>query len=135
MSRTVILNSEEDTIRLAREISREISERDVIALYGELGAGKTFFAQVLCSFLDVSEYVSSPSYVIMNEYDGKFHISHLDLYRLKNEEEVLELGLEEVFENGITIIEWPESAEQLLPGNTKKFYFDRTQERRTVTIT
>ena len=135
MSRTVILNSEEDTIRLAREISREISERDVIALYGELGAGKTFFAQALCSFLDVSEYVSSPSYVIMNEYDGKFHISHLDLYRLKNEEEVLELGLEEVFENGITIIEWPESAEQLLPDNTKKFYFDRIQERRTVTIT
>jgi tRNA threonylcarbamoyladenosine biosynthesis protein TsaE len=134
MNRTVVLNSEEDTIKLAQEISGKLTGNEVIALYGELGAGKTFFAQALCTFLDVTEYVSSPSYVIINEYEGKFHISHLDLYRLKNEEEVLELGLEEVFENGITIIEWPESAEQMLPDNTKRFYFVPDKEHRTVMI-
>jgi tRNA threonylcarbamoyladenosine biosynthesis protein TsaE len=96
---------------------------DVVALYGELGVGKTFFTRELCSFLEVRETVSSPSYVLMNEYDGKFPIFHLDLYRLNAAEEVLELGIHELFEKGILIIEWPEIAEEFLPQNTIKIKF------------
>jgi len=115
MSKKILLKTENDTIKLAEKIAADLAGNEVIALYGELGTGKTFFSQALCKFLGVTEYVSSPSYVIMNEYEGFFHINHLDLYRLKSPEEVLELGLEEVMENGITIIEWPESAEIMLP--------------------
>ena len=134
MKKKILLNSKEDTIQFAKEVASNLVGNEVIALYGELGAGKTFFSQALCRFLGVSEFVSSPSYVIMNEYDGNFHVNHLDLYRLKSMEEVLELGLEEVFENGITIIEWPESAESILPVNTVKIIFALENDQRKVMI-
>ena len=120
----IILNSEEDTNKLAKEIAEILQLDDVIALYGDLGAGKTFFTQKLCNHLGVKENVSSPSYVLMNEYSGKFPIAHLDLYRIDAEEELLELGLYDLFENRITIIEWAEIAERLLPENTKKIRFE-----------
>ena len=134
MSKKILLKTENDTIKLAEKIAADLAGNEVIALYGELGTGKTFFSQALCKFLGVTEYVSSPSYVIMNEYEGFFHINHLDLYRLKSPEEVLELGLEEVMENGVTIIEWPESAEIMLPKRVLKIRFDFDNNQRTATI-
>ena len=99
----VILKSKKDTDKLAKEIAENLQLGDVIALYGELGAGKTFFTQRLCKHLGVEENVSSPSYVLMNEYSGKYPVAHLDLYRIDAEEELLELGLYDLFENRITI--------------------------------
>ncbi|MDN5353676.1 MAG: tRNA threonylcarbamoyladenosine biosynthesis protein TsaE [Candidatus Cloacimonadota bacterium] len=128
------LNSKEDTRELARKIAKQLVKGSVLALYGQLGTGKTFFTQKLCKFLGVSEVVSSPSYVLMNEYRGKIPIFHLDLYRLTSWEEVLELGLEELFESGITIIEWPEVAEELLPPNTLKIKFNLQNNIRTAVI-
>ncbi|HCX73272.1 MAG TPA: tRNA (adenosine(37)-N6)-threonylcarbamoyltransferase complex ATPase subunit type 1 TsaE [Candidatus Cloacimonas sp.] len=128
------LNSKEDTRELARKIAKQLVKGSVLALYGQLGTGKTFFTQKLCKFLGVSEVVSSPSYVLMNEYRGKIPIFHLDLYRLTSWEEVLELGLEELFESGITIIEWPEVAEKLLPPNTLKIKFNLQNNIRTAVI-
>jgi tRNA threonylcarbamoyladenosine biosynthesis protein TsaE len=128
------LNSKEDTRELARKIAKKLVKGNVLALYGQLGTGKTFFTQKLCKFLGVSEVVSSPSYVLMNEYRGKIPIFHLDLYRLTSWEEVLELGLEELFESGITIIEWPEVAEKLLPPNTLKIKFNLQNNIRTAVI-
>ena len=123
MKKLVKLFSEKDTAKLAEDIAHSLKKGDVIALYGELGVGKTFFTKKLCSFLEVREIVSSPSYVLMNEYEGKFPIFHLDLYRLNAAEEVLELGIHELFEKGILIIEWPEIAEDLLPRKTIKIKF------------
>ena len=99
------LKSEDDTIEFAKELAPKLKNGDVLALYGELGAGKTFFTQRLCKFLGVKENVSSPSYVLMNEYLGNYIIRHLDLYRLDAVEEILELGLHELYEEAITIIE------------------------------
>lgn len=134
MDKTLILSSEQDTINLAKEFSTFVKAGDILALYGELGAGKTFFTQQLCRFLGVTENVSSPSYVLMNEYMGKFPIAHLDLYRLGATEEVLELGLEEMFEDCLTIIEWPELAEPLLPEKTIRIRFKLMGEEREVDI-
>lgn len=126
MARIIELKTEQDTISLAKEISKSVKMGDVLALYGDLGAGKTFFTKHFCKFLGVDENVSSPSYVLMNEYLGDYHIAHLDFYRLGNIEEVLELGLHDIFESGITIIEWPEIGEEILPEKTirLKFFFD-----------
>jgi len=134
MNRTVILKSEQDTINLAKEFAEFVKHGAILALYGELGAGKTFFTQHLCKYLGVTENVSSPSYVLMNEYMGKFPIAHLDLYRLGATEEVLELGLEEMFEDCLTIIEWPELAEPLLPEKTIRIKFKLIGEVRQVEI-
>ncbi len=129
-----ILRSEDDTIEFAKELGQKLKKGDVLALYGELGAGKTFFTQQLCKFLGVKENVSSPSYVLMNEYMGTCIIRHLDLYRLDSAEEILELGLHDLYEDTITIIEWPEIAEGMLPENTIHIYFDFIESNRKVTI-
>ena len=129
-----ILRSENDTIEFAKELAPKLKKGDVLALYGELGAGKTFFTQQLCKFLGVRENVSSPSYVLMNEYFGSYTIRHLDLYRLDAAEEVLELGLYDLFKDAITIIEWPEIADGMLPENTIHIYFEFIGSNRKVTI-
>jgi len=129
-----ILKSEDDTITFAKELAPKLKEGDVLALYGELGTGKTFFTQQLCKFLGVRENVSSPSYVLMNEYMGTCIIRHLDLYRLDAAEEVLELGLYDLYNDAITIIEWPEIADGMLPENTIHIYFEFINQNRKVTI-
>jgi len=129
-----ILKTEKDTIEFARELVPKLKIGDVLALYGELGAGKTYFTQQLCKFLGVTENVSSPSYVLMNEYKGIYHIRHLDLYRLEAEEELLELGLYDLYDDAITIIEWPEIAESMLPDNTIHIYFEFVGDYRRVRI-
>ncbi len=134
MNRSINLYSEKDTIALAKEIAPTLKKGDIIALFGELGTGKTFFTKQLCSFLGVRENVSSPSYVLMNEYSGKYSIYHLDLYRLESEEEVLELGIHEFLDHGLTIIEWPELAKNILPEKTINISFSFEDGFRKVEI-
>jgi len=134
MTEIVKLFSEQDTRELARRVADFLKKGDVLALYGELGVGKTFFTKQLCSFLEVREIVSSPSYILMNEYEGKYPVFHLDLYRLESAEEVLELGIHELFEKGILIIEWPEIAEDLLPQKTIKIKFGFENSHRIAEI-
>lgn len=88
----------------------------VLALSGELGAGKTVFAQGVGMGLGVKEIVNSPSYVLMNLYRGRLELYHFDFYRLTEEEELLELGLEEYFYGeGLTLIEWADKFPHVLP--------------------
>lgn len=129
-----ILKSENDTIEFAKECASDLKLGDVLALYGELGVGKTFFTKQLCNLLGVTENVSSPSYVLMNEYSGDLKIIHLDLYRLDAAEEVLELGLYDLFEDAVTIIEWPEIAAAMLPENTIHIHFEFIGSDRRVKI-
>ena len=134
ISEEKILRTEKGTTLFAKQLAQKLIIGDVVALYGELGVGKTFFTQRLCNFLEVDEDVSSPSYILMNEYSGICTIRHFDLYRLESEEEVLELGLHDLFEDAITIIEWPEIADEILPENTIHIYFEFVGEDRKVTI-
>ena len=128
------LFSEKDTINLAKAIAPELKVGDVVALYGELGTGKTFLTQWICRFLGVKEYTSSPSYVLVNEYIGKFPICHVDLYRLDSIDEVLELGIYEIFEKNLTIIEWAEKAKKLLPENTIHIWLEFENLHRNVKV-
>lgn len=86
----------------------------IIAVHGEMGAGKTTFISAICRYLGVAEAVSSPTFSIINEYRGKTgKIYHLDLYRLKSETEAIEAGIEEcLFPDSLCFVEWPER----LPG-------------------
>ena len=133
-NRVVILTSLEDTDNFAKGIATTLSKGDVLALYGDLGVGKTYFTSRLCAYLGSSDTVNSPSYLIMNEYNGKYLIFHLDLYRLGSQDEVLELGLHELFESGITIIEWPQLAEFIMPKNTLKLFWTFDNNNRKVEI-
>ena len=134
MNTIIELRKEDDTINLAEKLAPSLRCGDVIALFGELGVGKTFFTKHLCKFLEVTENVSSPSYVLMNEYSGKFPIFHFDFFRLDSKDELMELGLYDIFDKGITIIEWPEIAENLLPEKTIRIEFSFDDSYRKVRI-
>jgi len=106
----------EETKKLGKEVGKLAKPGDLLAFYGELGVGKTCFIQGISRELEVQDYVTSPSFTIINEYHGKIPIYHFDLFRLNNAEEILELGYEEYFYGeGLTVIEWAEKIEQLLP--------------------
>ena len=109
-------DSPEETWALAAELADELGPGTVIALHGELGAGKTCFIQGFAAALGIDEPITSPTYTLIGEYEGRLPLHHIDLYRLSGPEEALGLGLEEYFDvNGITAIEWAERADGLLP--------------------
>lgn len=114
--RIVETHNPEETWELASELADGLGPGTVIALHGDLGAGKTCFIQGYAAALGIDDPVTSPTYTIIGEYEGRLPLHHIDLYRLSGPEEALGLGLEEYFDvNGITAIEWAERAEGLLP--------------------
>ena len=114
--RIVETNSPDETWALAAELADELGPGTVIALHGDLGAGKTCFIQGFAAALGIDEPITSPTYTLIGEYEGRLPLHHIDLYRLSGPVEALGLGLEEYFDaDGITAIEWAERAEGLLP--------------------
>ena len=104
-----------ETRRLGRRLASLLQPGDVVLLQGELGAGKTCFAQGIGAGLKVAEAVKSSSFVLVNEYTGRLHVYHADLFRLEDPQQVFELGLEENARDGLLLVEWPDRAPQELP--------------------
>lgn len=112
------IESASETIRLGKKIGGLLHPGDVVALAGELGAGKTQFIKGLAAGVGVGNptYVSSPSFTLINEYPGKVPFYHIDLFRLENQKEAEGLGLEDYLDGGgITAIEWADKIPDLLP--------------------
>lgn len=110
-----------ETVALGQKIGRSLKPRDILALYGNLGAGKTTLIQGIAQGLGVKDYVTSPTFILINEYKGRYPFFHVDLYRLANLDEVEELGIMEYFEkDGVIVIEWAEKMEELLPADVKR---------------
>lgn len=101
------VNSLYETEELAIALAESLSGDEIILLNGELGAGKTTFTKSLAKALGVTDIVTSPTFAFMREYYGKFKISHYDMYRAENQDELFELGIyDNLTEPGIAIIEW-----------------------------
>jgi len=110
--------SASETIRIGKSVGRNLRPGDIVALVGELGAGKTQFIKGLAAGAGVGKptYISSPSFTLINEYPGRIPFYHIDLYRLEREREAEELGLEDYFQGeGVTAIEWADKIPSLLP--------------------
>jgi tRNA threonylcarbamoyladenosine biosynthesis protein TsaE len=104
---TTISNSPEDTLALGKAWAAEARAGWVIGLAGDLGAGKTQLVKGLARGLGINEPVTSPTFTLVCEYEGKLPLAHLDFYRLENDEQILAAGLEPYFTpEGITVIEW-----------------------------
>ena len=117
--RTYISKSPEDTEKFAEELAGLFKPGDIILLEGNLGTGKTFLVQKICRFRNVAEEVTSPTFAIMQHYQGDSAVNHFDFYRLKNELELENLGWEEIaYGGGITFIEWP----QLVKEKIEQYY-------------
>ena len=132
----IVLGSLKDTQKLAVKIAKEVARKGgpaVLALYGDLGAGKTTFVQFLARALGVKDKVLSPTFVIIKIYVlptqarlGYSFLTHIDAYRLKSAEELLGLGLRDILKDkeNIVVVEWPEKMERYLPKNAVRIYFE-----------
>lgn len=119
------LKDENTTKNLGASISKMVREGDCIALYGSLGAGKTTFSRgFIQNLLQIDTEVPSPTFTLLQNYEHNgLNIYHFDLYRLEDEEEVWELGWEEIID-GVSLIEWPQNAKSLLPKNRVEIFLE-----------
>lgn len=131
-----LCQTEEETMVAASWLAKRVKQGDIIALNGTLGMGKTVFARGFIHALspDVKE-VPSPTFTLLQIYDTPdFMIYHFDMYRLKSPDEAYEIGIEEAFIDGVSLIEWPEKIESLLPKKHISVTFKTTENGRLITI-
>jgi tRNA threonylcarbamoyladenosine biosynthesis protein TsaE len=115
----VISRSPDETQAVGERLGARLEAGSVVACIGELGAGKTCFLQGLARGLGVESVVTSPTFVLVNQYRGRLPVYHLDAYRPETLSELLEIGVEEMLHgNGVTLIEWAEKLLPLLPSHT-----------------
>ena len=119
MKNSVLTHTANETFELGKEFASTLRRSDIVALYGDLGSGKTQFAKGVCLGLGVHRHVISPSFTILNEYvEGKYPVYHFDFYRLRSLAELAEIGFEEyLFGDGICLLEWANMVESTLPGD------------------
>lgn len=116
MELTLEARTAEETREIGEAVSALLRAHDAVVLTGELGAGKTTFAQGIARGLGVEDTVSSPTFTLVKEYVGILDIAHVDVYRLDRMQDVLDLGLDELVDGeGIVMVEWGEAVETLLP--------------------
>ena len=123
---TITTSSLDETRRLGERLGRLLKEGDIICLHGELGAGKTSFTQGIAKGMGVAKaFITSPTFVIANEYKGRLALYHIDLYRLNNIAEIEDIGLSEYLKGeAVTVIEWAEKAEGLLSEDRLSVYLE-----------
>jgi tRNA threonylcarbamoyladenosine biosynthesis protein TsaE len=126
-----VSDSEEKTIEISSNFAGNLDSGSIVALTGELGAGKTVFARGLCRGLGFDGIVSSPSFTLVNIYQGKFKINHVDLYRIETQNEIGDLDPDELlYPNGVTIIEWAEKIRKMLPERTWIIFLELVGENK-----
>ncbi len=112
----LVTESPEETQRLGNRLGKLAQVGDVLLLVGGLGAGKTCLTQGIAWGLEIEGYATSPSFVVINQYQGRLPLYHIDLYRLDRLEEVIELGLDDyLYGRGVCVVEWAEKALDVLP--------------------
>jgi len=112
------VTSEAETVKLAKMFSLLLKKGDCVSLVGNMGSGKTFFTKALCKEFEIND-ANSPTFALLNVYEGKEKFYHFDFYRMKSEEELLNIGIFDYLNDsdGITIIEWSDLFPQALPKN------------------
>lgn len=132
------IDTEEQMARLGERLGGMLERGDVLCLSGDLGAGKTTLTKSIAQGLGVEDYVTSPSYTIVNEYEGRLPLYHFDVYRINDIEEMYELGYEDYFYGtGVCVVEWAGMIIELLP--EKRIWIEilrgDSAESRTLVIT
>jgi len=121
-SRNIETHSVADTIAFGERLATELQPGDVLALTGDLGAGKTCLVKGIARGLGIAQEVTSPTFTLIHEYrGGRLPLNHVDLYRLDNVEAAVGIGIEEYLGgDGVTVIEWAERIAPLLPATTRR---------------
>ena len=120
-----------ETMEFGRAFAEKLRGGEVIALYGDLGAGKTCLVKGLARGLGIRQEITSPTFTIIHEYpDGRLPLYHIDLYRLDTPGEAVNLGIEDYLATtGVTVVEWAEKIESLLPAQTIRIHLTQVDEQ------
>ena len=128
----IIIKGLDSISEAAREFVAKMGDANIFAFYGNMGAGKTTFIKAICEELGVEDVITSPTFAIVNEYRSETSgelIYHFDCYRLENEAEAEEIGVEDYFYSGaLCFIEWPELVEEVLPGDAVKVTIEEVED-------
>ena len=132
-----VTNGEEETEALGRRLGQVLQPGAVVAFTGDLGAGKTAFTRGLARGLGISERVTSPTFTIVNEYEGgRLPLFHFDMYRLGSADELFHIGWEDYLaRNGVCAVEWSENVDEALDGDTIRVDISRGEDDNTRIIT
>ncbi len=127
--------SPEETRAIAAAVATHLRPGDVMVLSGDLGAGKTCFAQGIAAARGVTTHVTSPSFVLVRSYQGDLRLVHADVYRLGSVQELIDLGTEELFdEDAVTMIEWGDAVAEELPAERLMVDLTGGEDARTIRI-
>jgi len=128
---TVITSSPERTWQIGEMLGSRLGPGDTVCLYGDLGSGKTNFAYGIAQGLRVqTQYITSPTFTFVNEYQGRVPFYHIDLYRLQEPGELVNIGFDEYIDSdGVAVIEWAERAEDELPEESLSVYLAYVDDR------
>jgi tRNA threonylcarbamoyladenosine biosynthesis protein TsaE len=137
MTHSFVAASPDATAAAGERLGARLGPGDVVALTGELGAGKTCFVQGLVRGLGVTSGATSPTFVLVNEYRGRLPVHHVDVYRTQSLTELLDIGIEDLLDgDGVTLIEWADRCEALLPTRTVRVHIEGVgDEPRRITVT
>ena len=135
---TLHSKSSEETIEIGKKIGSLLKKGDILAMQGTLAAGKTTITKGIAESLGVTEVITSPTFCLISEYEGKMPLYHFDVYRLEGLEDFINLGSEDMlYGDGVSIIEWSEKIMEELPSSTIIIRLEPDSEQgtsRTITI-
>lgn len=118
-----------ETEKFGQRLGNLLQGGDVLSLTGDLGAGKTTLTKSIGIGLEVKDYITSPTFTLINEYKGRAWVYHFDVYRLEDEMDLLDLGYEDYFySNGVTIVEWGDKIEDILPEDRINIRIEKGKE-------
>ena len=111
------VNSVEETTKLGISLGRLLNAGDIICLTGDLGTGKTHITKGIAQGLEITDYITSPTFTIVNEYDsGRLKLNHFDVYRVSDPDEIYAIGFDDyIFSDAVSVIEWANYIEEILP--------------------
>ena len=111
-----IVDTADSTMKLGRKLGELVHSGDIICITGDLGAGKTHFTKGVAQGLEINEPITSPTFTIVNEYEGRLKLHHFDVYRVCDPDEIEAIGFDEyIFSDAVSIIEWSNFIEELIP--------------------